>query len=249
MRLHQDLSCPTRAFVHRSMHWYAIKASQKSTSSYHSSSNDDDTKQAQSSCSSPDHISNQFDGSSVANGFLSTDPTSSEYDCGTQGIIMEHGDGNLSGSSPSLTQGHDNASDAQGGYQQFHSNPSLLSLPTTLLSGLTVKSGQTSTSVAESEVSSSIATDRPLTSPKIPSTPSPCAVTPFSYQQALLNRLPGQILESGGKLDADLYTPLLVHDCMMMPGSLATLLGKVNPPIPSLPDIPTNPARRPHPST
>ena len=51
--------------------------------------------------------------------------------------------------------------------------------------------------------------------------------TTFSYQLALQNRLHNDKLTSQGEYDTSVYKPTFIHDCMMLPGSLANLVGKV----------------------
>lgn len=52
-------------------------------------------------------------------------------------------------------------------------------------------------------------------------------VTPFAYQLALRNRIKDGKLRRHGEYDMSRYTPTFIHDCLMLPGSLASLLGKV----------------------
>ena len=51
--------------------------------------------------------------------------------------------------------------------------------------------------------------------------------TTFAYQSALQNRLRYDKLTPHGEYDMDVYKPTFLHDCMMQPGSLANLIGKV----------------------
>ncbi|TKA71961.1 hypothetical protein B0A55_05394, partial [Friedmanniomyces simplex] len=53
-------------------------------------------------------------------------------------------------------------------------------------------------------------------------------VTTFAYQQALQNRIPDGKLRVNGEYDARWYKPTFIHDCLMLPGSLANLLGKID---------------------
>lgn len=53
----------------------------------------------------------------------------------------------------------------------------------------------------------------------------------FAYQRALRNRIGSLKLARGGDYDTRAFTPIFVHDCLMLPGSLANVLGKVNDPI------------------
>ena len=52
-------------------------------------------------------------------------------------------------------------------------------------------------------------------------------LTTFGHHQALVNRVNPRYLAPGGKYDIKAYTPTFVHDTLMLPGSLANLLGKV----------------------
>lgn len=52
-------------------------------------------------------------------------------------------------------------------------------------------------------------------------------LTTFAYSQALRNRITESKLRKGGEYDVDNYTPTFVHDCLMLPGTLANLLDKV----------------------
>ncbi|TKA52885.1 hypothetical protein B0A55_12440 [Friedmanniomyces simplex] len=53
-------------------------------------------------------------------------------------------------------------------------------------------------------------------------------VTTFAYQQALQNRIPDGKLRANGEYDARWYKPTFIHDCLMLPGSSANLLGKID---------------------
>jgi hypothetical protein len=48
-----------------------------------------------------------------------------------------------------------------------------------------------------------------------------------SHQQAMTNRIIFDQILPGGELDPALYTPAFLHDTLMLPGSLATVIGKV----------------------
>lgn len=56
------------------------------------------------------------------------------------------------------------------------------------------------------------------------------SLAPFAYQRALRNRIRDDELGPGRKYDIKAYTPIFVHDCLMVPGSLATICGKVRCP-------------------
>jgi hypothetical protein len=47
----------------------------------------------------------------------------------------------------------------------------------------------------------------------------------------MANRIKYDHLLPGGNFDPDLYTPVFLHDMLMLPGSLATVIGKVRHPI------------------
>lgn len=127
-----------------------------------------------------------------------------------------------------VSQGHDNASDARIEYRTWHSNPSLLSAPTTLLSGTTANTQSADTATVEDSSTASSETEGLAYGfPPAPKTRHPAGFTTFAYQHASNNRLPGSDFEVDGKLDTKKYTPCFIHDCMMLPGSLANLLGKV----------------------
>lgn len=60
---------------------------------------------------------------------------------------------------------------------------------------------------------------------KVPT--SSIGLTTFGYQRALKTRVNHDKLLQNGALDTHLYTPTFVHDILMLPGSLAQLIGKV----------------------
>lgn len=57
-------------------------------------------------------------------------------------------------------------------------------------------------------------------------TSSPGPLT-HAHQQAMSHRITYDKIMPGGAFDPSLYTPVLLHDTLMLPGSLASLLGKV----------------------
>lgn len=59
---------------------------------------------------------------------------------------------------------------------------------------------------------------------------SSTGLTTIAYQKALQNRINESFLFQGGKYDTNKYTPTFIHDILMLPGSLANLLGLVNHP-------------------
>lgn len=52
-------------------------------------------------------------------------------------------------------------------------------------------------------------------------------LTTFAYQRALRNRIQNPKLSRYGEYDMRAFTPTFVHDCLMLPGSLANVLSKV----------------------
>ena len=56
---------------------------------------------------------------------------------------------------------------------------------------------------------------------------SSSGLTTFAYQRALRNRIRDHKLARGGEYDIHAFTPTFLHDCLMLPGSLANVLGKV----------------------
>ena len=52
-------------------------------------------------------------------------------------------------------------------------------------------------------------------------------LTTFAYQRALRNRVRNARLSKHAEYDMRAYTPTFVHDCLMLPGSLANVIGKV----------------------
>ena len=53
-------------------------------------------------------------------------------------------------------------------------------------------------------------------------------LTTFGYQQVLRNRISIDKLSRYKEYDTRKYTPTFIHDALMLPGSLASLLGKVS---------------------
>ncbi|KAK0890187.1 hypothetical protein LTR02_014873 [Friedmanniomyces endolithicus] len=56
---------------------------------------------------------------------------------------------------------------------------------------------------------------------------SSSGVTTFAYQLALQNRINDGKLQPHGVFDTRSFKPTFIHDCLMLPGSLANLLGKI----------------------
>lgn len=63
-------------------------------------------------------------------------------------------------------------------------------------------------------------------------TSSPSCLT-HAHQQAMANRITYDQLLSGSAFDPAMYTPVFLHNTLMLPGSLAALLGKVSFPRPN----------------
>lgn len=66
-------------------------------------------------------------------------------------------------------------------------------------------------------------------------TSSPGYVT-HAHQEAMKNRIPYDSLLPQNLFDPKLYTPVFLHDTLMLPGSLANLIGKVRQSNPSPPE-------------
>ncbi len=69
---------------------------------------------------------------------------------------------------------------------------------------------------------------------RMPVKPNPTikGTTTFMYESALRNRIKYPKLGRGQDYDTRAFTPTFIHDCLMLPGSLATVIGKVNNPTP-----------------
>ena len=85
-----------------------------------------------------------------------------------------------------------------------------------------------------SSPTSSGTSDRPQTPPGTPTGFSREAIptfttglTTFAYERALQNRVLDEKLQPRGDFDVQTFTPTFIHDCLMLPGSLANLLHKV----------------------
>nr|POE62397.1 hypothetical protein CFP56_68772 [Quercus suber] len=62
----------------------------------------------------------------------------------------------------------------------------------------------------------------------IPMTSYANDMTPWAYQKTLQNRIHITKFENGAEYDISTYTPIFIYDCLMLPGSLASVLeGKV----------------------
>ncbi|KAK4888673.1 hypothetical protein LTR27_012459 [Elasticomyces elasticus] len=53
-------------------------------------------------------------------------------------------------------------------------------------------------------------------------------ITTFAYQRALQNRIKEAKLLPRGDFDTRVWKPTFIHDCLMLPGSLTNLLGKLD---------------------
>ena len=62
----------------------------------------------------------------------------------------------------------------------------------------------------------------------VPMPSSPTGISTFAYARALRNRIRSGKLAREGDYDSRAFTPTFVHDCLMLPGSLTNVLGKVN---------------------
>lgn len=139
--------------------------------------------------------------------------------------------------------GHDDASDTLLQQPPSPINSTLESLsddgsdhkdfspPTPLISspgasGSSSSSSGSNASAPTSTLNSNFAT-KVSQQPLLPfPTSSPGPVT-HAHQVAMANRIELADLEPGGIFDPALYTPVFLHDTLMLPGSLANLLGKV----------------------
>jgi hypothetical protein len=61
-------------------------------------------------------------------------------------------------------------------------------------------------------------------------TSSPGPLT-HAHQQAMANRIIYDQILPGAGFDPAVYTPVFLHDTLMLPGSLATVIGKVRYPV------------------
>lgn len=105
--------------------------------------------------------------------------------------------------------GHDNASDAKEGMNESYSQPDseMAELATDSRDGKLSEIQPTNLQVPIPQLSSGLVT--------------------FAYKRALLNRIKAPKLKEGNIYDLSRYTPTFVHDTLMLPGSLANLIGKV----------------------
>lgn len=62
----------------------------------------------------------------------------------------------------------------------------------------------------------------------VPMPSSHTGISTFAYERALRNRIRSGKLAQEGDYDRRAFTPTFVHDCLMLPGSLTNVLGKVN---------------------
>ncbi|KAF2485931.1 hypothetical protein BDY17DRAFT_67634 [Neohortaea acidophila] len=61
---------------------------------------------------------------------------------------------------------------------------------------------------------------------QVPMPTSATGMTTFAHERALRTRIRASKLVRDGEYDMKKYTPTFIHDCLMLPGSLANLLGK-----------------------
>lgn len=80
--------------------------------------------------------------------------------------------------------------------------------------------------IEDDRLSTSTHSTSPFLNVVIPTEPTN-NLAPFAYQRVLRNRIKDKDLSPGKKYDIEAYTPMFVHDCLMMPDSLANIRGKV----------------------
>jgi hypothetical protein len=102
--------------------------------------------------------------------------------------------------------------------------------PTSPPNSVAGRSGSSSDEEADTDVNTTAET-LPETTSLLPlPKSSPCLLT-HAHQQAMANRIIYDQILPGGELDPSLYTPVFLHDTLMLPGSLATVIGKVSCPV------------------
>lgn len=104
--------------------------------------------------------------------------------------------------------GHDDASDIKDG------TASILSPLTSSMDVLTLETPNKKNSIQPCKAT-------------VPIPRNSTGLVTFAYKRALLNRVKEHKLQAGGRYDLSRYTPILFHDTLMLPGSLANLIGKV----------------------
>jgi hypothetical protein len=92
-------------------------------------------------------------------------------------------------------------------------------------------SGSSSNSNEDDANSNDTTAETPETTENLPNllplpTSSPDHLT-HSHQQAMANRIIYDQILLGARFDPAVYTPVFLHDTLMLPGSLATVIGKV----------------------
>jgi hypothetical protein len=92
-------------------------------------------------------------------------------------------------------------------------------------------SGSSSNSNEDDANSNDTTAETPETTETLPNllplpTSSPDHLT-HSHQQAMANRIIYDQILLGARFDPAVYTPVFLHDTLMLPGSLATVIGKV----------------------
>ena len=105
-------------------------------------------------------------------------------------------------------------------------------------------SGSSSNSNEDDANTNDTTAETPETPENIPNllplpTSSPDHLT-HSHQQAMANRIIYDQILPGARFDPAVYTPVFLHDTLMLPGSLATVIGKVRTSAP--PPIHKNPS-------
>ena len=117
---------------------------------------------------------------------------------------------------PPIPQGHDQTLDALPNSKLLASSLAMEPVPTDL---------------KENDCQSSDEEDDNYFHVSVPNSTN-STIIPFAYSRALRSRLKNPKLQRHGEYDTRAYTPTFVHDCLMIPGSLANILGKVRLPLP-----------------
>jgi hypothetical protein len=101
--------------------------------------------------------------------------------------------------------------------------------PTSPLISVAGHSGSSSDEEEEEEANTdvNITAETPETTSLLPLPKSSPGLLTHSHHQAMANRIIYDQILPGGELDPSLYTPVFLHETLMLPGSLATVIGKV----------------------
>ena len=145
-------------------------------------------------------------------------------------------------SNVSKDHGHDHASDAHSetpsdppdNISEASSREHADRSPTSPQISIQGTSGSSSDDSADADTNIPAETPENLpesTSLLLPLPKSSPGLLTHAHQQAMANRIKYDHLLPGGNFDPDLYTPVFLHDMLMLPGSLATVIGKVRHPI------------------